>query len=317
MSLPARVDGLLEKSVVGSFTNVGYSLRKSEWEELESDILSGSTAVVTGATSGLGRVAAQELGSLGADLRLVGRSSEKLDRVSREITSTTGRNVEWFAADLSSVSETKAVAEAVAGKRTDILINNAGALFTERRITSEGFEATFALNLLSPFILTNTLLPVLQASAPSRIVTVSSGGMYTQRIRVRDLNSERGEYRGSIAYARAKRGQVILTEMWAERLQGTGVVAHAMHPGWADTPGVQKSLPIFRRITGPFLRTPEQGADTIVWLAAADIPGRSNGQFWMDRSVRPTHRMKSTVEREADREALWEALNAAAGTDFA
>jgi NAD(P)-dependent dehydrogenase (short-subunit alcohol dehydrogenase family) len=140
--------------------------------------------------------------------------------------------------------------------------------------------------------------------------------MYTQRIRVRDLQSTRGEYKGSIAYARAKRGQVILTEMWAERLAAEGVVVHAMHPGWADTPGVEKSLPLFRKVVGPFLRTPEQGADTIVWLAASDEAAETSGCFWLDRRPRPTHRLKSTVEAPEDRQGLWDALNELAGTDF-
>jgi NAD(P)-dependent dehydrogenase (short-subunit alcohol dehydrogenase family) len=140
--------------------------------------------------------------------------------------------------------------------------------------------------------------------------------MYTQRIRVRDLQNTRGQYKGSIAYARAKRGQVILTELWADRLADQGIVVQAMHPGWADTPGVEASLPLFRKITKPFLRTPEQGADTIVWLAASDEAAETTGKFWLDRRPRPTHRLKNTVEALEDRQGLWDALNELAGTDF-
>ena len=106
-------------------------------------------------------------------------------------------------------------------------------------------------------------------------------------------------------YARTKRAQVILTELWAKRLAGTGVVVHAMHPGWADTPGVASSLPRFHRLTGPLLRSPEQGADTIVWLGAAAEPGESSGGFWHDRRRRPTHRVPWTRETPEDRERLW------------
>ena len=106
-------------------------------------------------------------------------------------------------------------------------------------------------------------------------------------------------------YARTKRAQVILTELWAERLAGTGVVVHAMHPGWPDTPGVASSLPRFHRLTGPLLRSPEQGADTIVWLGAAVEPGGSSGGFWHDRRQRPTHRVPWTRETPEDRERLW------------
>ena len=115
--------------------------------------------------------------------------------------------------------------------------------------------------------------------------------MYTQKLRVDDLQSERGEFDGPKVYARTKRAEVILTELWAEQLAGTGVVVHAMHPGWADTPGVRSSLPRFYKVTRPLLRTPAQGADTIVWLGAAAEPGRSSGRFWHDRRPRPTHRL--------------------------
>ena len=101
--------------------------------------------------------------------------------------------------------------------------------------------------------------------------------------------SERGQFDGPKVYARTKRAQVILTEIWAKRLAGTGVVVHAMHPGWSDTPGVRSSLPRFYKATRPLLRTPAQGADTIVWLGAAAEPGHSSGRFWHDRRQRPTH----------------------------
>jgi NAD(P)-dependent dehydrogenase (short-subunit alcohol dehydrogenase family) len=256
---------------------------------------------------------------MGAGVRLVGRSQTKLDTARREIAGATGNDdLETYVADLSSLEQVRDLADALLTdeRRIDVLINNAGALITERRETAEGNELTLATNLLSHFLLTNLLIPRLAASAPARIINVSSGGMYTQRIRVRDLQSARGEYRGSIAYARAKRGQVILTELWAERLADRGIAVHAMHPGWADTPGVEESLPLFRKITKPFLRTPEQGADTIVWLAASDEAATQSGKFWHDRRPRPTHRLKGTVEASEDRQGLWDALNGLAGTDF-
>ena len=129
---------------------------------------------------------------------------------------------------------------------------------------------------------------------PARVLFVSSGGMYTRRLDVDDLQSRRGTYDGRVAYARTKRAEVVLAERWAAALAGTGVVVHAMHPGWADTPGIKSSLPAFQRIMRPLLRTPEQGADTIVWLAAAEEPGRTTGRFWCDRHVRATHRLART-----------------------
>ena len=117
-----------------------------------------------------------------------------------------------------------------------------------------------------------------------------------------------GRYDGAVAYARTKRAQVILTEIWAEALRDRGIVVHSMHPGWADTPGVSASLPRFYKLTKPLLRTPAEGADTIVWLCASAQAGRSTGQFWHDRRPRPTHRSRRTQETEAERQALWDSL---------
>ena len=133
--------------------------------------------------------------------------------------------------------------------------------------------------------------------------------MYSQRIAVDDLQMKREPYDGTTAYARTKRGQVILTELWAERLRPRGIVVHAMHPGWADTPGVASSLPRFYKVMKPLLRTPAQGADTVVWLCASDKAAKSTGRFWHDRKPRPTHRLRRTEETPEEREALWSRLS--------
>jgi short-subunit dehydrogenase len=137
--------------------------------------------------------------------------------------------------------------------------------------------------------------------------------MYTQKIRIDDLQYEKGRYNGSTAYARAKRGLVILTEMWAARLKAQGVVVHAMHPGWADTPGVSSSLPSFYKITKKILRTPEEGADTIAWLAASKEAVDSSGLFWLDRQPRTTHVFPGTGESQAERKQLWSKLACLSG----
>ncbi len=188
--------------------------------------------------------------------------------------------------------------------RLDVLVNNAGVLPPERAVSVDGNELALATNVLGPFLVTNLLIPLLTESAPARVINVSSGGMYTQRIHVEDLQSTGGKFDGPTVYARTKRAQVILTELWAKRLVGTGVVVHAMHPGWADTPGVVSSLPRFHRLTVPLLRSPEQGSDTIVWLGAAAEPGESSGGFWHDRRRRPTHRVPWTRETRGSR-GLW------------
>lgn len=140
--------------------------------------------------------------------------------------------------------------------------------------------------------------------------------MYSEKIVPADMNFEAGEYSGTAAYARTKRGQVILTEMWADKLAESGVSVHSMHPGWARTAGVRRSLPTFNTLMKPLLRTPTQGADTIVWLASADQPALTTGRFWFDRSPVPTHLTDSTKESNEDREDLWAALVEITGSDL-
>jgi NAD(P)-dependent dehydrogenase (short-subunit alcohol dehydrogenase family) len=154
-------------------------------------------------------------------------------------------------------------------------------------------------------LLTRLLRSALEAAGAARVVWVSSGGMYTQRLSTRDLNWEQREYDGATAYAQTKRAQVVLSELWADVLRDSGVRVNAMHPGWADTPGVRSSLPNFWRVMRSHLRTPAEGADTIVWLAAAQVAGESSGQFFLDRTPRSTHYLPWTRESDAARERLW------------
>ncbi len=175
--------------------------------------------------------------------------------------------------------------------------------------------------VLGPALCTDLLLPLLAASAtpgadpslptrPARVILVSSGGMYTQRLDVDDPESAHA-YRGSVAYAKAKRAQVVLAEEWGERWRSRGIVVHAMHPGWAATPGVHASLPTFEKVMGPLLRTADEGADTIVWLVASDEPARSTGGFWHDRRARSPYRVPRTREAPGDRERLVAEVDAA------
>ncbi len=302
------LDTVLDRSVIGGYTNVGYGIRSRGWSAQRMPSLAGRVVMVTGATSGLGLAAANGFARLGASVWLVVRSEARGRRARLEIAERpAGHDVHVGLCDLSDLGSVREFAGRFAAEagRLDVLVNNAGVLTRERRISSDGIELTFATNVLGPFLLTRLLLALLQRSAPSRVINVSSGGMYTQRIRVDDLQSERGGFDGPTAYAQTKRAQVILTEILAQRLEGRGVVVHAMHPGWADTPGVRSSLPRFYRLTRPLLRTPEQGADTIVWLGAADEPGRSTGLFWHDRRPRPTHVLPWTRETRQERERLW------------
>lgn len=297
---------------IPSFTNIGYRFHARSQGPIETD-LSGKTVVITGGTGGLGRAAAQGVASLGARVVVIGRNDGKLKAAEAEIEG----EVVGYRADLSLMSETRDLANRLLAdeERIDVLINNAGVLLPEREVTSEGIEKTLAIDLAGHFLLTNLLIPRLIENAPSRIINVTSGGMYAERMRPDDLQFENREYKGSAAYAHAKRGQVILTGMWAERLEGTGVTVHAMHPGWAKTAGVERSLPTFNKLMGPFLRTPEQGADTMVWLAADPEAATHSGELWFDREIVPKHFIERTKETLEDRDALWEGLSLLTGSD--
>ncbi len=307
-------DRLIVPGLLG-FTSLGYHWHQRSWRPLAVS-LRDRTVVVTGATSGLGQAAALQLAELGARVILVGRNRDKAEDTRREIIAATGNdNIAVALADLSLLAEVRKLALKLLKDepRIHVLVNNAGVLLNQRTTTAEGNEATLATNLLAPYLLTQMLLPRLRASVPSRIVNVSSGGMYASGLALDDLQYETSAYDGSRAYARAKRALVTLTEVWAAQLSGSGVVVHAMHPGWADTPGVAGSLPGFHRITRHFLRTAEQGADTITWLAASPEAARVSGMFWLDREPHATHVLPGTAPSPQERQELMDALASLTG----
>ena len=317
---PSPLNTLLDRLVLpgmATFTNLGYRVRSRDFAPNDTD-MTGRTVVITGATSGLGRVAAEAIAGLGATTVIVGRSADKAEHARTEIVAMTGNDdVAVELADLSLVAEVRSLGERLLSDHPEIhvLINNAGGLFNPRRETSEGIELTLATNLLSGFLLTNMLLGRMKDSQPSRIINVSSGGMYTQGISLSNLQFTEGDYSGAKAYARTKRGQVILTGLWAEMLKGSGVVANAMHPGWAATPGVDASLPGFGKFMGPLLRTPEEGADTIVWLATSPEAEELSGGFFLDRAPHETHVLPHTKADRRKRLELWKALADLSGWD--
>jgi dehydrogenase/reductase SDR family member 12 len=300
------LDTALDLSVLGGYTSVGYRIRSRGWTALPR--MEGKVVLITGATSGLGLAAADGYARLGATVWLAVRNRERGEDARASILEhRRNADVHLDLCDLSRLESVRRFAErfAAESQRLDVLVNNAGVLTQEREVSADGTELTLATNVIGPFLLTHLLIPVLERSAPSRIVNVSSGGMYTQKLRAEDLQSEQEEFDGPTVYARTKRAEVVLTEMWAQRLAGTGVTAHAMHPGWADTAGVRSSLPRFYRVTRPLLRSPDQGADTIVWLGAAAEPAETPGGFWHDRRRRPTHLLPGTRETEVERRRLW------------
>ena len=323
MDSRSLIDEILEVSIVGSFSRVGFQVRRKVfgWGSPSDGSLVGRTALVTGSTSGLGREAAGELAALGARVVLVGRNEAKLATVRDELADEVGEDrCSMVVADMGSLRSVRAAVGQVlaAEERLDIVVDNAGAIYPERIVGPDGIEATLAIMAVAPFVLISGLLPLLERTGDARVISVTSGGMYTQAIDVDDLQWATEDFSGPRAYARVKRVQVALVREWARRLRvagrGGGLGAgrgglriNAMHPGWADTPGVETSLPGFHRVMRPLLRTPEQGADTIVWLAAAAAPAASSGELWHDRRVRPTNRVPWTRESAADRTRLWAA----------
>jgi dehydrogenase/reductase SDR family member 12 len=306
--LGSFLDAALDRTVLAGYTNIGYALRRRWWDDDALGRMDGKFVLVTGATSGLGLAAAEGFAGLGATVCLVARDARRGELARTQVAEhCTGGEALLELCDLAELSSVRALAQRLQARtaRLHVLVNNAGVMAPKRTLTVDGIELTFAVNAVAPFLLTSLLLDPLRRSAPSRIVDVSSGGMYARRLLADDLQSQLGDFNGTAAYARTKRAEVILTEMWAQRLQGSGVVVHAMHPGWADTAGVRASLPRFYKATRPLLRSPAQGADTIVWLGAADEPARSSGGFWHDRRRRPTHVLPGTRETAADRDRLW------------
>ncbi len=309
----ALIDDLLEILVVPSFTRAGFAIRGRlfAWAAADSSSMVGRTVVITGPTSGLGREAAGSFARMGARIVLVGRDAGRLERTAAELQGETpDAPIRTIVADMSSLASVRAAADRILGGelRIDVIVDNAGAMFAERQVTPEGFERTFATMVLGPFVLIARLLPRLAESPDARIVAVSSGGMYTQALPLDDLGFERGTYDGPRAYARAKRAQVALIREWARRLRDRGIVANAMHPGWADTPGLEASLPGFRNLVGGLLRTPAEGADTTVWLVAADEGRTTTGRVFLDRRPRPFDRLPSTRLSASDRRTLWDSV---------
>ena len=308
------VDQALEFAIVPSFTRIGYAVRSrlDHWAPLDRYDLTGRVVVITGATSGLGLATAQTLAAGGAAVEIVARNEAKATGVCQRLRAAGAPGgVGLAVADTGDLDAIRRVAGELARRheRVDALVHAAGALDATYALSPQGIEHTVASQVVGPFLLTQLLVPLLRKGTSARVVWVSSGGMYAEPLSLTRLEMDPGAYNGTRAYARAKRAQVTLAQMWADRLRTDAIAVHAMHPGWADTPGVRRSLPAFRRIAGPLLRSAAEGADTVVWLTAGDGPPvQTTGRFWLDRRPRPIHRLRSTRQSDtpAERQRLWD-----------
>lgn len=321
MIVTDRLDWLLDKSVLGGYTSLGYRARQRWWpSDPVPGALAGKRALVTGATSGIGLAAAEGLARLGAQVHVLGRDQEKTadavvsvrDAV-RESVTEADLSAPDPVEELCDLSDLRAVGHFVKAfcerhDTLDILVHSAGTMVSERQENPQGHELTFAIHVLAPLALTEGLRPLLAASDHARVVLVSSGGAYTTPLTpeiVDNAESTSGRYTAAGAYARTKRMQIALTEMLAERYAPEHIDVNAMHPGWVDSPGVREAMPRFQKLSEAALRTPEQGADTIVWLAAADDVVGQSGKLWHDRAARSTHYGPAQPNEEVAKAQLW------------
>ncbi len=228
MNLASVIDAAIEAPVFPSFTSIGYDARRrlDSWTDLNDYDVTGRVMVVTGGTSGLGRAAADQLARCGARLILIGRDLERTAGVCAELTRTTNNpDIEAVAADMGDLDQVRKACDEIVARtsRLDVLLHNAGALSDERRTAPSGIEATVASQVVGPHLMTTLLLDRLRGDPPGRVLTMSSGGMYTAGLTVRSLQMDESSYKGAEQYARAKRAQVTLNEMWAERIDATEV----------------------------------------------------------------------------------------------
>ncbi len=318
MSIQDIVDDALEFAVLPSFSRIGYAARSRlyAWTPPPADSLRGRTVLITGPTSGLGRAAADGLAAIGARVILVGRNQERLIAVRDELVSAHGDDrFRTVVADMASLASIRAAVTHILDTepRLDVVVDNAGAIFPHRTTSPDGLESTFATMVVGPFALVGGLLPLIRQTGRARVVAVTSGGMYAQPLHLDDLQWARTPFDGTRAYAQAKRAQVSLMREWARRVTPDEVTFTAMHPGWADTPGISAALPRFYGLMDPILRTPTEGADTTVWLAADAAATGLTGRLFLDRRPRPFDRIPTTRLSAADRRRLWDLVVGLAG----
>ncbi len=269
--------------------------------------MEGKIVLITGGTSGIGRAAATALVATGAEVVVSGRNRERGEATVAEIRHASGsEKVSLMIADLAVQDEVRKLADDFKEQhdRLDVLVNNAGLIRSKRAETPDGIEMTLAVNHLAPFLLTNLLLDLLRESAPSRIITVSSEARRSARLDFDDLQSER-RYRAFPVYGMTKKANILFTYELADRLAGTGVVANCLHPGGVNTgfgdddrsPGI-----LLFRAFKPFMRTPEQGAETVIYLASSPEAGEMSGRYLVDgREVSSAEPRGGAAQRR-----LWE-----------
>jgi NAD(P)-dependent dehydrogenase (short-subunit alcohol dehydrogenase family) len=252
--------------------------------------MQGQVCVVTGATSGIGKAAAAALARQGAEIIVVGRDPGRAEATAAAIQADGAPPPKVEIADLARLDQVRALAGRLNQTldRVDVLINNAGLVLNERQVTPDGYEHVFAVNHLAPFLLTNLLRPKLTASAPGRVITVSSDAHTAARLDLDDPNLEHG-WSSWRSYSNSKLANILFTRELARRLDGTGVTANCLHPGVVRTGFGRDARPLMRvgiTIAKPFMLSPERGADTIVYLASSPDVAAKTGGYYVKRQLR-------------------------------
>jgi NAD(P)-dependent dehydrogenase (short-subunit alcohol dehydrogenase family) len=304
------LDRALDAAIVPGYSRLGFAARGLDLGDAVARDQRGRRVLVTGASSGIGEAVCEALAAAGADVHMLVRDLARGAAAISRIVTRSPETIERLHLELCDISDAAEVRRFAEGFTTrhdslDVLVNNAGVLLGRRERNRDGVEMTFATNVLGPFLLMSLLLPALREASSARVITVSSGGMYTSRLDADDPQLERRDFDGAAFYAHTKRCEVVLSDAASQRHAAESVSFFAMHPGWAATAGLERSLPRFHNMMRPILRGPRQGADTIVWLATEPALEPPSGGFWHDRRPRPQHRVPWTRESEVERHRLW------------
>ena len=275
-----------------SFTQVGFVTRRLFWPRMKPDF-SGQHWLVTGASGGLGRYIALEAARHGATVTAAARSAEKLSQVVADAKQAGIAGIDTAVCDFSLQSDTARFMRALAasGRKIDVLVNNVGVLNDDHSLTSENREPSFTINLLSHYLLTEGLIR--QGGFGNKsplVINMTSGGGYNVPLSTAMLNMVNPKtFNGTAAYGFHKRAQMVLNQYWRDTYRSKGYTFYVMHPGWADTDGVKRSLPRFRKILKSILRDSASGGDTAIWLAATRPTQAEMESVWFDRKLRAAH----------------------------
>ena len=294
MGLKNWINKLLDLTVIFSFDQSGF--KRHCPEKLQRIDLSKQHGIITGASSGIGLEVAKELLEQKMNCHLIGRDLNKLEK--------NFTHKQFHQLDMGDLKKVYSFALNEVKTPLDLIVHNAGAMPNSLTINADGFEQMFASQVLGPFILTMTLAHLGKLQKGCRIIFVSSGGMYLQKLDLSDLCFKKRPYNKYKGYANAKRAMVILSKLLSIKYQQ--YLFSAMHPGWADTPGVSHSMAEFKKHLNKRLRTPQQGADTILWLATQK--DYQTGRFWFDRKETKTTILNFNKSTKQEEQQLWEYL---------